>query len=195
MPNNSQYTTITEVENYLLQDIGSSFELQITDWIIAMSNQVSLMTNREWLASDTASDRYFNGNSSPYLKIDEAVSVTKLYVGEDYGVNFVEKTNFITYPYNSTPVKKLILTDDTFNCGIKNIKITAKWGYALEVPKDIAFATTVLVAGIVLNQTNQDGEIESEKIGNYAVSYKTDEQKNDYKMAMDIINSRRIILL
>jgi len=57
--------------------------------------------------------------------------------------------------------------------GVKNQKITARWGYSDNVPSDIELVATKLVAGIIEEQ-NADvtGNIEQEKIGNYSVSFK-----------------------
>lgn len=194
---NTPYITIEELEAYLLQEIVDSFQPQVLNWIEAMSNQVELMTNREWVAGDAdyPEVRYFDGKGNSYLRIGEAIEIDEVAVGEDYAESFEIVTDYITYPYNALPISKLIRKDNIFDRGIKNIKITGRFGYGEEAPEDIKFAVAVLTAGIILNQTNQEGEIESEKIGNYAVSYKTDEQKNDYKRAMDIIASRRVILL
>jgi hypothetical protein len=194
---NKAYITVEDVENMALVDVVDSFEPQIDEWIIAMSNQVSLLTNREWLADDTEYPevRYFDGTGNSYLRIGEAVDIDSIEVGEDYGENFTAVTDYITTPYNSSPITKLVRKDGVWDRGIKNIKVTGNFGYATEVPVDIKFAVAVLVAGIINAQSNQEGEIQSEKIGNYAVTYSTDEQKQDYKRAMDIIQTRRVILL
>lgn len=192
-----KYITVADVENMALVDVVDSFEDQIDEWIIAMSNQVSLLTNREWLADDTEYPeiRYFDGTGCSYLRIGEAVEIDSIEIGEDYAEDFEAVTDYITYPYNSSPITKLIRKDGVWDRGIKNIKITGNFGYAITVPEDIKFAVAVLVAGIINAQSNQEGEIQSEKIGNYAVTYSTDEQKQDYKRAMDIIQTRRVILL
>lgn len=189
------YTSVQEVENYLLLEIADEFEEQVDGWIKAMSEQVKLLTNREWLADTEDTERLFDGRGTQYLRIGEAVSIEKVEVGENYGQGFSEVTDFIVSPYDSLPITKIILADDVFPRGIANVRVTGKFGYGEEVPEDIKLATTILVAGIILNQTYPQGDIESEKIGNYAVSYKTEEQKRDYKQAMDIIASRRVILL
>jgi hypothetical protein len=192
-----QYVTVEEVSKYLLLDIVDSFQDQVDNWIIAMSNQVALMTNREWLAgsAEYPETRYFDGKGNAYLRIGEAIDIDAVYVGEDYGENFVAITDYITYPYSGNLITKLIRKDNAFDRGIKNIKVVGRFGYGETVPEDIKFAVVVMVAGLIMNQTNQDGEIESEKIGNYAVTYKTDEQKNDFNTAKNIIASRRVILL
>jgi hypothetical protein len=191
------YINVSDVENMALVDVVDSFEDQIDEWIIAMSNQVALLTNREWLADDTEYPevRYFDGNGSSYLRVGEMVDIDSVEVGEDYGENFESVTDFLEYPYNTTPITKVIRKDGVWDRGIKNIKITGNFGYSETVPEDIKFAVAVLVAGIINAQSNQEGEIKSERIGNYDVTYATDEQKKDYQRAMDIIASRRVILL
>ena len=192
-----QYITIDELENLALVEVAETYVSQAEKYIEAMSNQVALMTNREWLSDpvDYPTTRYFDGNGSAHLRIGEAVAVETVEIGEDYGENFEEVTDYITHPYNSSPITKLIRKDNCWDRGIKNIKVTGAFGYATEVPEDIKFAVATFVAGIIRYQTNQEGEIESEKIGNYSVTYKTEEEKDDYKKAMSIVEMRRVILI
>lgn len=197
---NKEYTTIEEISNYLLLDIAEEFEDQIETWIKAMSEYVRSKTNRDWLADTVASAKYYNGNGKQYANIPDCIQITELATGDDYGANFVARTDYITAPYNSpadgTPITQIILKDGmTFDKGIKNVRITAKWGYAQNVPQDIVFITTVLVAGIVLAQTNQEGEVESERIGNYQVKYVTDSQKSDFARIQDMLHERTLILI
>jgi hypothetical protein len=188
-----QYTTVEKVSNYLLSNISSTFESQIEYWIIAMSNYISLATNREWLADETANARWFDGNGYQALEVGDFIGNPTLEIGDAFGENMVAETDFITYPHNTTTKNTIVLKNENFENSIKNVRVTAKWGYLATVPKDIEFATTVLVAGIVMAQTNQDGEVESEKIGNYSVKYVTDQQKSDYVNVKEIISNRALI--
>ena len=192
MPPNKSYTDIESVEAYTLLDIAEEYEANVESWIIAMSNYVYNVTNRDWLADDEESEKFYNGNGKSFLTIPDYIEITDVSVGDNFGENLESKT---FYTEQNTPITKVYLKDDIFPVGVQNIAIEGILGFAEEVPEDIKWATTVLVAGIVFSQQKQNGEITSEKIGNYSVSYDTDKQKADYQRAMDILNSRRLIVL
>lgn len=189
------YCSKSDIENYLVLSIDVAFDDQIDIWINAVSEMVRVMTNRDWLADTTANARLFNGSGNGSIEVGDFIGTPVVEIGEDYATGFVATTNFITSPYNSENKTDIVMKNETIPYGIQNVRVTAKWGYGATVPNDIKQAVTILASAIVLAGTNQDGEIESEKIGNYTVKYKNDQHKDDAKMAMDIINSRRVIRL
>jgi len=196
------YTTKTKVENYILQDIDSSFDTQIDNWIEGIEKTIEQITGRIFIADAVASARLYDGDGTQELLIDDCISVSKVEVGEDdYGNTFTEivatgSDRYFLEPVNYSsrgwPISRIILRARTWAEGRQNNRITARWGYSTAVPKDIEFACTVLVAGI-LNQHRQGGdEIKSEKIGNYQVTYNTELGDNsfaDFKNAMSILES------
>ena len=188
-----QYTSAEDIENYLGINIADEFESQIDDWIIAMSDYVAIRTSREWLADVTATTRVFNGNGYSSIQVDDFIGIIKVEVGSDFLEDMEEVSEYVTHPFNTNSKNTIILKSDSFDSGIQNVRITAKWGYLSEVPEDIKHATTVLVGGIVLAQSNQDGEVESERIGNYTVKYATESQKSDFQTAQEIISNRTLI--
>jgi hypothetical protein len=194
------YTNESKIENYLLQDIHSSFSTQIDSWIEGVEKIIDKITGRNFIADSTASARLYDGDGSTELLIDEAIAITKVEVGNDsYGANFTEVVasgadRYFLKPDNyaakELPVHKIILNARTFTSGIQNNRVTAKWGYSAAVPADIEFAATVFVAGII-NQHRQGGdEIKSEKIGNYQVTYNTDDKSNSYA---DFVRAQEIL--
>lgn len=187
-----EYTTKVAIENYLMIDIDASFSSQITEWIKAVSEFIRLETNRDWLADGSATPRYFNGNGYQDLRIDDFIGTPVVEVGEDFGTGLVTTTDFVSDPINETSKHTIILKNTDFPKGVQNVKVTAKWGYAEAVPEDIKQVATILASALVLAGTNQDGEISSEKIGNYQVTYKNDTHKDDAKLAMDILQKRRV---
>jgi hypothetical protein len=200
------YTTKIAIENYLLRTIASGFTTQLEEWISAAERYIDQMTGRSFVADAVASARLFDGNDAPLLLIDDCVAVTKVEVGNDpYGSSFAEilaigSNRYFTQPNNhaeiGVPIRKLLLTAQTWVGGVQNHRITAKWGYSATAPEDIKWAATVLAAGICLpGLTGNIGGISSEKIGNYAVTYSNDNQKADHDRALDILkNYQRINL-
>lgn len=200
------YTNKEEVENYILKSIVSDFEDQLDSYIEAVEKTIDNITGRNFIADSTASERVYDGDGECDLLIDDAVQVTKVETGLDsYGGNFQEVISsgpdrYFLEPANyaalGRPIRKISLSSRIWPEGKQNNRITAKWGYSVTVPSDIKFAATVFVAGI-LNQTRQGGsEIKSEKIGNYQVTYNTEDGKNswaDFENAKAILESYRII--
>lgn len=187
------YTTKENIEAYLLLTIDPDFDTQIDKWIGSATEYVRNITNREWLAGEETT-RYYDGSGSQQMLIDDFIDATDVKVGEDWNENMVT-IEYVVAPYNRVNKNTIIYKDDYFPCGLQNVAVTAKFGYSEEVPSDIEFATTVIASAIVLAQTNQDGEVASEQIGNYRVTYKDDKHKDDFVQAMSILDTRKYILL
>lgn len=190
-----QYCSVEDIENYLLIDISAEFEVQVENWITSASNYVATFTNRDWLADSTASARLFNGNGYQSIEVPDFIGTPVVEFGDDYAENFTATTNFLTSPYNTENKTHIVMKGDIVPLGTQNVRITAKWGFGATVPEDIKQATVIIASAIVLAGTNQDGEIESEKIGNYQVKYKSDAHKDDARLSMSILESRRVIRL
>lgn len=185
------YTDKTSIQNYMLTDINVSMDSQLDAWISAMEREIDKITGRNFKADAVASARVFDGTDERFLLIDDAIEITKVEVGQDmYGATFVEVASsgsdrYFTDPANATalgvPMTKVTLSARVFNAGKQNQRITAKWGYSVNVPDDIKMACTVFVAGIINQQSGQGGEtIKSERIGNYQVTYNSDNSTNSF---------------
>jgi hypothetical protein len=149
------YTTKEKIENYLLTEIDASFDTQVNDWIVAMENYIDKITGRSFKADTVNSDRYFNGNGKREIWIDECISINTVNVYDvdgDLIYTFVKDTDYVVYPYNALPIRKLILKSTCyghFTSGTKNVIINAKWGNTAAVPEPITLAATILVGGII----------------------------------------------
>ena len=196
------YTTEEKIENYLLQDIDSSFSDQIDNWIVAVENYIDKETGRNFIADSTASERRFNGSDKNIILIDDCIEVTKVEVATDvYGESLTEisSDDYILLPRDydadGKPIKGVFAKNYVFSSGIKglaNHQITAKWGYSESVPGDIEFAATVLVGGIINFQRGSGQEVKSEKIGDYSISYNNDNSgnsMNDFQQIEHILKS------
>lgn len=195
------YTTEEKIENYILTDIDPSYSGTVTEIIEGVEDIIDNETGRNFKADEEASARLFSGQGDKSLLIDDAVAITLVEVGlDDFGGSFITVGNtgsnrYFTEPSNHAaklkPITKLLLRDRFFTAGVQNHRITGKWGYSAEVPNDIAFAATVFAAGI-LNQSRKGGDqIKSERIGNYQVTYNSDNGKDswsDFERAMGILD-------
>lgn len=191
------YCSVADVENYTLTEVDSVFEPNVQFWIGAVETIIERQTGRVFIADSEASKRYFDGNGLPELHIDECVAITGLKIVDDMGntvYDLTENTHYFSEPYNELPKRKLasksynVLGFSRFLKGQRNVELTAKWGFSIEVPEPIKFATVVLVAGIMNFGNDANGEIKSEKIGDYQVTYK-DDQWRDFEIAKEVIGN------
>jgi len=180
-----------EVENYLLTAIDPSFDTQFNLWVLAMEEYINSMANRVVIGEDAEAEYTYSGNGSSTIFLDDFRTISTITVDGSE----IDASGYVAKPFNRGYVNQLTLNNggrwSTYKQG--NIKVTGKRGmYASStVPQDLRFALVVLVAGIVQTSSNENKEIQSETIGRYSVSYKTDTQKVDYKNALEIIKSYR----
>jgi len=174
------YTTIEEIENYLKEEIESGQEEQVEKWIEAMSDYIEKKTGRVFTKSETE-ERLFDGVGLRELVIDDLLEIEKIEVSDAE----MDLDDYYLYPANDLP-KTLI--KGSFPEGEQNIKITGKWGYSEEVPENIKFACSVLVAGILQHSISHEGEIQSERVGDWQISYKSDAQWQDFKKIDDVLD-------
>jgi len=199
------YTTEEKLEAYLNATIVAG---SAADAILAAQEYIDQFTARNFKADSSASIRLYNGNDTQALVIDDCVEVAKVEVGSNmWGDSFTEQVNTIgetpqyyelpaNHSADKVPIRKIGLRSMIFISGHANHRITAKWGYSATVPSDIVQAATVLASGIYYQNRGQNtGAVNSEKIGEYQVSYADDKGFNDLQMAMDTIERYKKILL
>lgn len=190
------YTDKTALENYLSIAVVDSFESQLEDWISGISRYMDNITNRKLVADVIGSgedyeERAYDGNGETYLMIDDCQEITSVEIGDVYGENLVTTTNYIKFP-RYTPHRRIVLKDyGIFTSGIQNVVIKGRFGFFNELPKDIKFACTVLVAGIINSQNKGNDVKKSESIGEYSVTYTDDKGVTDYNRAVEILSSYR----
>jgi hypothetical protein len=176
------YTDKTQLEDYLLITIDTSFVAQVNDWIAKIEAYIDRIAGRSFKADSTASARYYDGDGTDLIIIDDCAEITSV------TVDGTAVTNFLKYPKNKTYTSRIVLPDNNrFTKGRQNVIVTGKWGYSTAVPADIEFAATVLVAGIINANYKTDGNKSSETIDNYQVSYKSEKQITDFEEAKKII--------
>lgn len=190
-------TNKTNVENYLLTTIDASFDTQIAQWIAAVEKHINKKTDRQIIAEDSNSVNYYDGTGRKDMMIPDFYSITTVGVKSDKDDIAPEDftSDVYMYPSGRKPIYQLQMDNNYFPKGRQNIVVTGRKGYFAsdDVDEDIVFAATVLVAGIVNASNVSQGEIKSESIGRYTVTYSTDQQKIDFKSAIDIIESYRRI--
>lgn len=177
------YTDKTTIENYLLSEVDSTMDDQIDSWIEAMENYIDKETGRNFVADSAASERLYDGDGDREMFIDDCVEIEKLEIGGSE----VDEDDYFVYPANETPKTQIAMEYRRFTRGRQNVTVTAKWGYSEEVPSDIKFACTVLVAGIINNAADTGGEVKGITMGEYRVEYRDEKQTDDFENVKNIL--------
>lgn len=183
-----KYTDREAVENLLLQTIDASFYPQIEQWIEAMSRQADREANRT-LCNNIEETYSYDGDNSNLLVINDCNSITSIIVD---GKEVLEKVR--QYPQNKDYTSRIFF-DGRFPKGKGNVKVTGIHAMFKEVPADIKYACTVLVAGICRNQIFNEREGKTERIGNYSVTYKEGNEAAQIQTAKQTLLSYRRIAI
>lgn len=194
------YTTKAKIENYLLINIDATFDSQIDAWIEEIEEYIDRKTGRNFVASPAEDDsgenetRRFDGDNTIKLLIDDAVEISEIKLSADSDP--LTTDDYVLYPANArtlsrkVPYTMIKLVGAYFpNALPQGIYVKGRWGYSETPPMDIQTVATVLVAGIINYSWNADGEIASETIGRYTVSYKNEKQWQDFDRIDPILQS------
>ena len=196
MPYTPKYTNVGEIENYLLTTIADTFKAQVETWIGVVETFIDKYTGRNFKADTSATTKKYEveGLAESFgtkirknLFIDDCVEITELKIDDE----LVDPTDYLIYPANELPKTRIVLDDDSgfsFKVGQQNIEVKAKWGYSVSPPNDIVFVATILASGII-NYGKGLSSVRSEAIGNYSVTYGDEVSWQDFKRAMDILDS------
>ena len=187
------YTDKTTIENYLLQSIDSSFDDQISAWILAMSRYIDKKCNRI-IFDDTESTVLYDGDDTNLLHIQDCNSISEVLL------NNVDITSSIfEYPSNKQYTSRIVVDPNgligKFTQGFQNVSVTGIQAMHSELPEDIKLACTILVAGIINNSILGNKAGSTERIGNYLVTYRTPSQQQDFASIQSILSTYTRIAL
>lgn len=193
------YTTKAKVENYLNIDIAPSMDAQITEWIAAVKRYIDRYTGTTF--EGVTETRYFNGNGSNELVIDDFVSISSIdilkYDSNDVEYALVEgnEQDYLIHPFNDATKYRVILNGNSHinkwpDSPRRRIKITGVWGVAQTVPEDVSLAATMLVAGII-EKGLKGGTVQSESLGDYSVTYKVMDDISNVMGVNDLLDRYR----
>ena len=190
----TKYTIKSQIETFL----GITIDENIDYIINSAEKYIDNFTGRNFVADTEASARLYNGNNSQNLLIDDCIEVTKVEIGNDqYGDSFTEvvvNTGVKVLPINNLvkklPFWKIHLRSNVFGAGLGNQQITAKWGYTKVAPDDIIWVAIFLSASIYkLGSGGNVGGVSGEKIGEYSVSFKSEQEMADFNKATGILDN------
>lgn len=179
------YTDKAAVQNYTLTNIDVAFDDQLDEWILAMSEYIDEQVGYP-VYRETETTRLYDGSGAEQQIISPVNTITEVKVD---GV-VVEPTKA---PYNETTKTYLILPRQIFTVDFANVSVKGIHCLKSTLPNPIKLACSILVAGIVNQSNNQTEGVKSEKIGEYSVTYATDEEQKQYKWAKDVINTYKRI--
>ena len=176
------YTTPEDINRRINSNISSGV---LNDYIDDAKAWIDVVTNTEF-GNTTASTRIFETRkNSSLIIIDQAYEVTKvdLLIARTEEADTWQELTTTSYrlePENNTPktIVRFINPLGTsfpiyFYGGVANVRVTAKWGYSEEVPRDVAR----IASSYVIEQLRVDGlvdeRVKSERLGDASVSYGT----------------------
>lgn len=179
----------------MLITIDATFHARVDKWIEDMENYIDGMTGRNFVADAEESDREFDGTGTRKLVIDDAILIGDVALDYETPEELVDEDDLVKYPANyaakGVPISLLKMRSGIFPRGSQNIVVSGKWGFSEETPGDIEMTATVLVAGIINFAHQSDGEVQSETIGRYSVTYKNDTQWADFERVPEVLKSYR----
>lgn len=179
------YTNKKNVESYLQRDLSTDETFILNTLIKAVTEFIDAYTHRHFEAGDADEVRYFDGERSTELFIDDCLAITKV---EEYDVSDqtvdseVPSTDYVLLPHNKTPKTSIVSTNGScFLPGLKKYKITGTWGFAEETPEDIQAICTYLIAQIFLNPES----LQNESIEGYSRAFNLDMLPPLYKTLLE----------
>lgn len=153
----ADYCTLAEVKAVIPSaGYGTAYDNLLTVLITRASRLIDNETNREagaYATGTAGTARYFTGSGCADIWVDEMSSEpTTVEVDEvgDHTYTTWAASDYMVWPYNRGPYTKLEV--DVLNGSKsvwyrfpKSVKITASWGYSVDVPDDIKQATITQV--------------------------------------------------
>ena len=191
------YTSKDRVEALMLISIETSWQDYFNVFLEYVENYIDTYTGRNFVADTVASAKVFDGNGERELIIGDFVELDSITITDSSGTETVlTSSQYYLYPANTTPKNRIQIDDNTylhFYSGQQNISISAKWGYSVAVPKEIEFATTIILSGIINFSYEHNSEVTSESVGEYNVTYNKKEDWVKYQRAIEILDKYKEI--
>lgn len=182
------YTDKTTVQNYTLKNIDNSFDTQLNEWILAMSEYCDTLAGYP-IYRDTPDTHIYDGGGKCALMIDPVHTITEVLVD----TVAPDAAALVKWPYNTDIKTQLVLRSGIFTDDFANVSVTGVHCLKKVLPDQVKWACTVFVSGLVAQSDNQTEGVLQEVIGEYRVTYRTQEERADFIRAREIItNLRRI---
>lgn len=134
---------------------SSAYDTALGGFITDASRAIDREMGRwdDFFCPSGAETRYFDGNGSSELWINEFLSVSSLAVSEEGGLASSDYTtwaasDYILWPYNSLPYMAIIVDRRNgsklyFDAYPKSVKITGVFGYSISPPRNVRRACSI----------------------------------------------------
>jgi hypothetical protein len=115
--------------------------------------------------SQVPSKRYFTADATNWklLFIDDCVSVSSVAIygaSGDYPSVLSEGIDFVTWPYNASPVEGLMSLSDNWPDFPYRVEVDGVWGYATSVPHDVQEAAIIeVIRSYLADQAGNDDRL------------------------------------
>lgn len=196
------YLTEADLENFILQDIDSSFSAQIVEIITWVEDYINNYCGIDF-ENSTAETKYFDGSGNEDLFIGEFQTglLTEVLILDSDGntlATLVKDTDYWEYPYDNASMKntlRLIPGSQYTHWPLRNhsAKVTGKFGRST-VPKAIKLAAIKLAAKII-NEGLRGGQVAGESLGAYSVTYEKIDESAESLGIKEILNQYREVRL
>jgi len=189
-------TSKSKVETFL----GTSISEDLVDKIAWVTAYITNYTEKDFEAG-VAESRYYDGDGTDTLIIDDVTSVTQVDIIDAQAVDDVEYTldntnDYWLYPLNKTTFDRIKLNPSgargIFPIGHHRIKVTGVFAYSATVPADIEWVATSMVAELYKMKDDSTRVISSETLGEYSVTFEKLTDKPRYTTILDFYRTPNI---
>jgi len=174
------YTYQSRVEEYIKREL-TDYEVSIFDATEpAIADIIDLYTGRTFDSCRSSKTTESHDGSVREIFLDTPCSsLTKVeYV--DYYTNdktLIDSTDYVTLPYNSSPITSIMLRSGLFTAGTKNVLVTGSFSDYDTVPDSIALAATIMCSNIISQARDENGApLDKESIEGYSRSWASGNQ-------------------
>ncbi len=196
------YTNKGNVQKFLNVDIASSFDAQITAWIVVAKAWIDRYCGKTF--ESASADRTYDGNGKRNIFIDDMSSVPTAVVILDidgtvaFTLTEGASNDYLVYPLNESTKNELRLvngaTIGNFPARNSSLKVTAPFGFSVNVPADIEIVATKLVSDIV-KEGLKGGKLSSVSLGDYEANFQKIDETADAMGIYQILDMYRDITL
>lgn len=168
----SLYTSQDQVASYLKRALTDDEVVVFNMLAEAACAYIDNELETTFTDTDTATDRYYDGENSCELIIDPAKTISAVYIIDRYGsiLQTLQSYEFVAVPLNKNIKTSLRTKGVRFPSGVGNIKVTGKYtSYDNGVPAPISLATAMLVGDYLRNADT--GDVKMEETEGWKVQY------------------------
>lgn len=179
---------------------GTELADRFTEVIGAVTTEIGLRTLRQFIPGAPGEARYYDGNSTNRLAVDEMISLTSV-----YALASPTDTVGVQYPYaalvtqQQRPLTEIEIAQgyawqawpQIFPRGRRNIKVTGQFGYAATIPADLWSAGCGECAFRLVRECvfRPVGRVTMQRTGDAMVQYRPEDPKitgwhYDYKCSL-----------